>query len=165
MRLASLFLLANSILASCGKTVADSDSYPEHVGDIVISESDDFKACDEKRILQYYNFVKGVQYRGDKPALLNHFSNVSTFDTNDTGYLTIRFVVNCKGETGRFRVEGMNSSYESREFSSACTTELLTRTQQLDGWLIGTNEEGEAFDYYQYLTFKLEAGKILEILP
>ena len=42
--------------------------------------------------------------------------------------------------------------------------QLLNITKSLDGWVIGKHE-GKAYDYYQYLTFKIEDGELIEILP
>ena len=78
--------------------------------------------------------------------------------------MTIRFIVNCQGQTGRFRVQGMSYKYNEKTFNKNLTSQLLSLTKQLDGWIIGENG-GKKFDYYQYLTFKIEKGKLIEIMP
>ncbi|MEQ9304056.1 MAG: hypothetical protein RJQ14_09090 [Marinoscillum sp.] len=41
---------------------------------------------------------------------------------------------------------------------------MLAIIESLDGWEI-LSGGGNAFDYCQYLTFKIEDGKISEIMP
>jgi|SRR6478609_10982791 len=144
--------------------------YPDHVGDIAFDAKFDdptFKICSEHSVHhQYYNFGKGVQYKGEKPAIEKHFKEVySNKMQGETGYITIRFVVNCDGKTGRFRVQEMNNNYESKIFNKSLVARLLTLTKQLNGWIIGIDSNNKKVDYYQYLTFKIENGKLLEILP
>lgn len=123
-----------------------------------------FTVCDEKWIFEYYNFQKGFQFEGEKIALINYFQTNYKVLANDTGYFTVRFVVNCKGETGRFRTEAMNFSYQPIEMNEATTHQLLKLCQEVKGWGIGVYQEKER-DYYQYLTFKIENGHLTEILP
>lgn len=78
--------------------------------------------------------------------------------------IRIRFIVNCEGKTGRFRVIGMNKNYQEKTFDKAITDQLLEITQHLDGWQLLPNAE-EPRDYYQYLLFKMNKGTIVEILP
>ena len=58
----------------------------------------------------------------------------------------------------------MNSDFEEWSFDKKLVDELLTLTKTLDGWVVG-EYEGQVFDYYQYLTFKIENGKLIEIMP
>ena len=153
---------------SCGQKQKTETEYPLQVGDIYSdAEVDDptFKLCDETRVLQYYN-LNGMQYRGEKPALNEpFFKRGSTLGKpSDTGYVTIRFIINCEGKTGRFRLTGMDQNYQEKEFSNSLTTQLLNLTKHLDGWEPAVYN-GKKYDYYQYLTFKVEGGNLLEILP
>ncbi|HEY5825628.1 MAG TPA: hypothetical protein VIT44_14740, partial [Cyclobacteriaceae bacterium] len=109
-------LLRFAFLLTLQLSFAQSKSpskYPDHVGDIAFDaklDDPEFRICAEHSVyLQYYNFGKGVQYKGEKPAIEEHFKEVySNKMPSETGYITIRFVVNCAGKTGRFRVQEMN---------------------------------------------------------
>jgi hypothetical protein len=143
------------------------NDYPANVGDIAFDpavDDDAFTLCDENMVRQYYNFGKGLQYKGEKAAIDDHFNGKVSGDPWDNGFLTIRFIVNCKGQTGRFRVEGMGNDYEVKEFSEGLTNELLSLTRSMDGWIVA-HFDGARLDYYQYLTFKLEEGRLIEIMP
>jgi hypothetical protein len=104
-------------------------------------------------------------YHGEKPAIVKAFDEIDlpVIDQND-GYVTIRFLVNCKAETGRFRLEQVNFDYQDKIFEGELVTQLLEKTKQLDGWLPGVRE-GLRCDYYKYLTFKIINNQIVDILP
>jgi hypothetical protein len=147
----------------------NSTTYPLQVGDIYFDpklDDPNFKLCDENRMAQYYSFGKGLQYKGEKIKINEHFKVGLKVNEqrNVTGFLTIRFIVNCEGKIGRFRVEGMDNEYSQKTFSEGLTNQLMSLTKKLDGWIIGEHD-GKAYDYYQYLTFKIENGILIEIMP
>ncbi len=160
------FFLLFSFFA-CSPSSHHETNYPEDVGDIAFdSKTDDpsFKTCHE-RVYQYYNFGKGFEYKGEKPALEEHFKKLKQTEyKGDDGYITIRFIVNCEGKTGRFRIQEMSTDYTERSFNKELVTRCLELTKQLDGWII-KEHNSQQMDYYQYLTFKIEEGRLTEILP
>jgi lysyl-tRNA synthetase class I len=81
-----------------------------------------------------------------------------------SGYIRIRFIVNCNGETGRFRVIQANEQYQEQAFDESITNQLLTIVKSLDGWNTQKGKENPE-DYYQYLVFKMKNGEIIEIMP
>ncbi|TDN36793.1 hypothetical protein A8B98_07320 [Hymenobacter sp. UV11] len=90
--------------------------------------------------------------------------------TTDSGYLTIRFLVNCHGQTDRFRVFQVNSTYQPTQFSAVLVAELLRRTRALAGWQPGYYSgqgalHGQVLDSYYHLVFKISHGRIVDILP
>lgn len=142
--------------------------YPNQVGDIQADASLDdpnFTVCQDSNIPQYYSLRGG--YAGEKPAIDRYFRQYFRKQkawSTENGYLTIRFVVNCKGKTGRFRVQEMGIDYQAKKFPPALREHLLQLTRQMDGWLPGQYENRE-LDYYQYLCFTLKNGDILRITP
>jgi hypothetical protein len=155
MRQVILICILLTTLYSCGQTQEKKVNYPLQVGDIYFnSKIDDpnFKLCDEDRVFQYYNFGKGLLYKGEKIKLNEHFRDaLKTKEQKDeSGFLTIRFIVNCQGETGRYRVQGMDNDYKEKTFNENLTTQLLNLTKQLDDWIVG-EYEGKVYDYYQYM--------------
>lgn len=148
---------------------ANEKNYLRQVGDIPFDPQVDdpaFRVCNENTARQYYNFGKGLMYRGEKAELKRFFQK--NFRTQkgkkESGYITIRFIVNCEGKTGRFRVMEIDRDFQVKHFSKGLVSKLSGLVAQLDGWIIG-EQDGKAFDYYQYLTFKIEDGAITEILP
>ena len=139
------------------------------VGDIEHDSQVDttaFKLCNgDKKVLQYFNFGVGLQYNGEKKAIKDQFfDNYKPVDTNQSGWIRIRFIVNCEGETGRFRVIGADMNYQQLDFDMRITNQLMAITKRLQDWRVLSLEQ-DPLDYYQYLIFKIDKGKIVEILP
>ncbi|WP_378179378.1 hypothetical protein [Chryseobacterium zhengzhouense] len=144
--------------------------YPAHVGNIEFDQNIDdpnFKRCilDDRYAYQYYNDSKGFQYKGEKLAIIEKLnkSNILS-DKNSNGYITVKFLVNCQGKTGLFRVQQINNDYQEVDLDNQLKDKLLTFTKSLDGWM-SKEIDGKKIDYYQYVTYKIVDGKISEILP
>jgi hypothetical protein len=78
------------------------------------------------------------------------------------GDITVRFLVNCEGKTGLFRVRQMNTGLTEPDKKTG--RKALRFTKSLEGW-IPKEIKGFKADYYQYLTYKIEDGKVSEVLP
>ncbi|UQB67709.1 hypothetical protein [Epilithonimonas zeae] len=163
-----LFLLPVFFSCQSGKSVT---IYPNKVGNIVFDkniDSPDFKRCMDKDYgIQYYsvNDSNGLLYKGEKFAIIQELEKLNLSSSKKTnGYITIRFVVNCEGKTGFFRVQQMNDNYLEENWDKDFSVKLLNFTKSLNGW-IAKESRGTKLDYYQYLTYKITDGKVSEILP
>lgn len=160
-------------LISCAQ---ESNSFkneypPRHIGDIEFDpklDNPDFKLCNEEKIYQYFNIGQSILYNGEKIALEKEFFEKykPEIAKSESGLVRIRFIVNCKGETGRFRILGADENYKEKEFDKSITSQLLQITKELNNWgRLFDQEKQEGWDYYQYLIFKIEDGQIVKILP
>jgi len=154
---------------SINKPVHMDDEYERWVGDIEpdsLLDSPDFRPCfGNDSIYQYFNFSKGLKYKGEKSALIKFIKDrYVPVNSKKTGYVRIRFIVNCEGKTGRFRVFESDENGKMAVMDEKVVSQLLNITEQLDGWGHQPNLKN-ARDYYQYLIFKIVKGKIHEILP
>lgn len=164
------FLLFICLFHSCQWRWNSADF--NNVGDIAFDKNIDdpnFKICDSTQLYQYYTREfegSNAKYRGEKPAIEKYFREGYQFPKTigETGFLTIRFIVNCNGKSGRFRVQGMNRKYELKAFNSILTQQLIQLTKELDGW-IPIQKNNKTYDFYQYFTFELEQGQIKNIMP
>jgi hypothetical protein len=163
------FLFIFILFASCSNKTLPISSYPKNIGDIDFDpkmDNKNFQICNEAHIFQYFNNSEGLQYEGEKLAIEKAFAN--QYDVKivrkESGLVRIRFVVNCKGETDRFRVIAMNENYEPYNFDPRLTQQLLAITKRLKGWQPKTYNNAPT-DYYQYLIFKIKDAEIIEILP
>jgi hypothetical protein len=143
--------------------------YPKYVGDIEFNtetDNKDFELCNSKHIYQYFNNGNGLEYEGEKLALVKEFAEKykSEIINNESGLIRINFVVNCKGNTDRFRLISMSENYEKKVFVKSITEQLMSISKNLKGWKGKKNGESE-INYYQYLIFKIENGQLKEILP
>lgn len=169
MRLLYLLFLSVFLFPTCQtRRELPTGDYPANVGDIAPDAALDdtlFKVCRENYVPQYYSVKSG--FDGEKPAIAAWFRE--NFVKNrkhdrEAGYITIRFMVNCRGETGRFRVQEAGPDLQPKRFPADLTGQLLRLTKALKGWQPG-EYNGLKTDYYQYLTFKIAGGDIAAILP
>lgn len=163
---ALMFLIIINGIHSC-KSVSQS-IYPEHTGDIDFDpqlDKKDFYLCNDKRIVQYYS-VK-TDYLGERKEIYKQFQTKYQYDpkhSNESGYMTIRFIVNCKGETDRFRVYEIDEHYALKHFPVPLKDQLLNIAKSLNHWIPGKSE-GVVYDSYYRITIKLVNGKIESIKP
>lgn len=156
------------LLYGCTFAQQQSPDLVNVVGEIFHDETVDdqgFKLChNQTSIIQYYAFDEKT-FEGEKSAIDEHFfQHYRPVNNNESGLVRIRFVVNCEGNTGRFRMLSMGTNYERMTFSREITDQLMSLTKDLDGWKPMEARETKR-DYYQYLIFKIRAGALIEIMP
>ena len=166
MRIRYCCFLLPLFLWSTASVHAQTSHLVYHIPEDPKTDDPSFKPCNEQWINPYYGVKTG--YRGDKTALVKHF-NVQYRKPNNklskqSGYITIRFIVNCKGKTGRFRLQQFDREYNITSYPQEIVSQLLNLTRQLNGWVPG-QYNGESMDSYYYLCFKIKEGEIAEILP
>ena len=166
------FLFILSILTGCKseKKVEGKNGYLRWVGDIEQNDQidePDFKVCNgDYKILQYFNLGEGPVYDGEKLKILNTFNSKykPISDRNENGLIRVRFIVNCKGKAGRFRILQSDYSYQEKKFDKDIISQLLIITKGIENWKIFQKNKVPV-DYYMYLIFKIRDGQLTEILP
>lgn len=143
--------------------------YLSHIGDtefLADTDGEGFQPCHPDLAIQYYNLGHTTGFAAEKPAIDRYFRQKYKVPAlqGESGYFTVRFLVNCEGKSGWFRTEGMDFDYQPKEFNPGIANQLLKLSKELEGWKVAVHEE-EKYDYYQYLTFKIENGQLIEILP
>ncbi|WP_405202969.1 hypothetical protein [Dokdonia sp. LLG6352-1] len=151
-----------------GKYDIDEAKYPHAVGYINQSKAlynNTYELCDEDAIYDIHSPRHLKVFKNSKKSFRENVS--SNFDSSlysDSGYVTFRFIVNCKGEPGWFNIYQTNLNYEEIALNESLVSDLLDFTKNPDNWnvrVIGT----KTVDYYMYVTYRIENGKITEILP
>lgn len=164
-------LLFFVLTISCQNTedLIKANKYPRMIGDLAkdtIIDDAKFTLChQEKFATQYYAF-EDKPYIDEKSELLAIYHNKYDASTvkKESGLIRIRFIINCKGETGRFRIISSDYNYKEITFDRNITKQLLNITKNLKGWQV-FERKGKPRDYYYYLIFKMDKGVITEILP
>jgi hypothetical protein len=131
-----------SILSSCQleKKAQEKKEYLRNVGDIEYNDKIDeidFKVCNgDDIILQYFNLGKGPVYSGEKSKILNVFKSKykPLINKDQNGLIRIRFVVNCEGKSGRFRVLQSDFNYQAIEFDKRIVNQLTDITKGIENW-------------------------------
>ncbi|KPM33411.1 Hypothetical protein I595_314 [Croceitalea dokdonensis DOKDO 023] len=139
-----------------------------NVGDINFdSQIDDptFEVCDENRVFQYYSV--GTSYIGERKAMreeiFNNIKDINLSFEGKGGYLTFRFLVNCKGKTDRFRFKSVNADLQKNEFPLSDIKMLEKVVRGLKKWMPGVLNDGTPVDSYYQINFKIENGHITDI--
>lgn len=161
-----------SILSNCQseKKIEGKQEYLRWIGDIEQNDQIDklgFKVCNgNDGILQYFNLGEGPVYSGEKSTILNAFKSryKPLIDKDQNGLIRIRFVVNCEGKSGRFRVLQSDYNYQEIQFDERIVTQLADITKGIEKWEVLYRSEVPV-DYYMYLIFKITNGQLTEILP
>lgn len=168
MRFSILTLILIACIG-CGKSEqskAIQNRYSHDIGDIIFdknSDKKDFHICDSTNIS---TSRRGLAY--DKPngsverACMQKFQYSSQF-ASFSGFVTIRFIVNCQYETDRFRVETMNFDFSKKECPVELTGHLLQIVSALDRWQ-PSFPRYDGLDHAKYLNFKIEKGRIVNVL-
>jgi hypothetical protein len=153
------FALVAILLSQCKSTTRE---YPQKVGEIVFDPKLDdanFFICNEGFIPEGYQV--STSYKGEAWAILTQLK--AGFQYNDSfigsGYVTIRFVVNCKGEAGRYRILQVDENYQPTEFSQPLLHHLLSLTKGLTQWNAGKYRD-QPRDSYEHVIFKIERGQL-----
>lgn len=117
-------------------------------------------------IYQYYVDGKSIHYLDGKSGIWKIINeNLDTTKLfEESGYLTFRFIINCEGRAGRHVTEEADLDFQPKQFSQETKDHFYSILQKMDNWF-PTEYEGERVDAYSYLTFKLEDGELIEILP
>ncbi|MCF6295796.1 MAG: hypothetical protein L3J25_08915 [Flavobacteriaceae bacterium] len=159
----NLFLLISFLLALSLTTWIYYQT-TNRVGDIVFDKSIDnatFKTCYDYKTPQYYQV--GTNYQDGSKAIKKELSDtIENLTFEDSGYITFRFIINCNGEVGRFRVKTINSDLQENNFNNQKIKILQKSIESLKKWNPGMWKD-KAFDSYFVLNFKVEKGKITDI--
>lgn len=124
----------------------------------------DFIVCNEDNIFQYYNPQKATYSKGKYGIRKFILSNYKNKSYTDSGYLNIRFIINCKGEAGRYTIHQNNLDLQSKTFNNDLKNQLFNLTTQLKQWNPNFIQD-EYRDSYMYISYRIENGEITEILP
>lgn len=140
----------------------------EKVGYISFNEktdNPDFYLCDEKNIFEYYqvnpSYKEGLKSIQD--YFKNHLAALNKLVEID-GYFTMRFIINCKGNTDRFRGSFVDENFKKSKVNSDFESKIISLVKKMGEWNPGYFE-GSYFDSYKHIIFKIKNGKIKEIYP
>ncbi|MEM7486264.1 MAG: hypothetical protein AAF348_13745 [Bacteroidota bacterium] len=150
-----------------GKFPVDEQKYSHNVEYINPDEArlnDGFKLCNERRIAQYYNPEKATYSKGKNRLRAFIMKNYVNKGYQDSGYLNIRFVINCHGKAGRYIMHENDLDLNPKKLDQDMVEQLFQLTTQLKEWNPNFIRE-EFYDSYMYLSYRIENGEIIEILP
>ncbi len=144
----------------------NNQKYPHHIGYLDPSNPDmdkEFRRCNPD-VLPYGFYSSAFKYAFKnnptqfKESIIPRFNKESTF--SDSGFLGIRFLIDCKGNIGDYEINELNLDYKKTDFEKDMVDGLLHLCLNKEHWKGSKN-----VDTYMYLILKIENGQILEIIP
>lgn len=131
-------------------------------------KNDGFILCGDQQTYPYY--YPELQYEGGFWEIKNHYHTKYHEKEyvnleNNSGIVTIQFVVNCEGKTGRYVTQSCDLNYSEIQVNSVIVNHLLDLTTELNNWIVAKDETNTKVNSHAFLSFRLENGKITEILP
>lgn len=158
-----LFCFYSILLISCGKTTESTNSYLPDIGDTIFNPAIDratFEFCDSSNVLHKRAYVK---YAGGTRAFEEDIIKMFKFKPEYevfTGYFIVRFAVNCKNESGRYRWEIVDENFEETTCPKNLENHILSILKDLKKWQHPIYR-GNSYDGYTYKVIKIESGKII----
>jgi hypothetical protein len=164
-----LLFLLTLVLISCRDNHTDQEpiqKYSAQMGEIP-SDADlddpDFFLCSDSGMV---HSRIALSYEGGLSQLdAECFEVLALSEERYTydGLVLVRFIVNCKKTTGRFRFQTLDESFAHQECPAALQEEIKACVAKLDKWIF-IREENREKDHSKYLNFKFDNGKLLSII-
>lgn len=122
-----------------------------------------FIICDSTSISSGRN---RLQYIGGKNNLINDI--ISNYKYNQkfksyTGYIVIRFLVNCEGNSGRYRADPLHLDFSPQKATADLLDYSIEIIKSLDHWKKSSPENNKK-EYSKYINLKIENGQIQHVL-
>jgi len=115
----------------------------------------------------YYYSVRGKYLKSSFTLLkdVNTFLLIKHAAYTGNGYITFRFVVDCQGKMlPKVRVMQTDEKYRLFHFDKSLVEELYSYLLTLKDWKIAKHDSSSV-SYMSYLSFKINNGKIINIIP
>ena len=143
-------------------------------GDYKFDSIERLKLCEPAYVFEYYYFhfqgegMKDPDIKNTKSSyqILNELKAVfkKPENFNQSGFLTVRFVVNCKLETCCFHTYEMDENYQPMAFDEGVKTQLINFVKNLNGWK-PVEYKGTPTNYFYYLNFVIKNGEFKRVSP
>ncbi len=144
-----------------------SQNYKLPEGDFMDTTLPSFTSpCHDKNVL-YYQI--GAKYPESSLSILKNAqaftSNYHNFSGN--GYITFLFIIDCKGKIApRIQVLQTDENYKKYYFEKDFVTLLYAFLKTMDKWKIARiNNREVPLAYHTFITFKIQNGKVVNIIP
>jgi hypothetical protein len=145
-------------------TICLSQKKYEEPGSIPIDSAIYERLCIDRGITEFYSL--NAKHPKSSYQILDEARQFykKPEKSGQSGFLTVRLIVNCRGEASAFQLYQIDENYKNRPFDATISSQLLDFVKKLGGWKIGTYE-GKTYNYYTYLCFKIKNGNLETVAP
>ena len=163
-----LLILIIGLKTFSQNTVPQHLNVKEKIGWIPFDKSLDdsnFKVCDELNIEEYYqvNPSYGEGMPGIRKYISAHKQILESLCEKD-GYVIVRFVINCQGQTDRYRTKFMSLNYtDENTVNAELQKKIIQLTRNMGNWTPG-KYDGKTYDCYQHLKFLFKNSQLVDVL-
>lgn len=169
MRLEILYMVLCVLAISCSPRKTPNkptDQYSHDIGDILFNadlDDPNFQICDSTNIsTSRRGLIYLVENGSVERAIKKKFVFKTAFQSFD-GFVTIRFIVNCRSESDRFRAESMDYYFSEKKCPEELEDHLLQIVSELNEWTHSSPQHA-TLDHAKYLNIKIKGGRIENVL-
>ena len=145
----------------------DDYNYKDQIGYLSPKNEDwskNYERCSTGLPIGFYSSPAPFIFKENKGKFRKFITeNFNDNQFKDSGLLNLRFLINCHGEIGDVEVNELNFDFERIDLDDALVHHLKELSFRKEHWNYTIREEPS--DYYMYLIYRLENGKVVEILP
>src|SRR5688572_11967785 len=163
-----LIILVIRLKTFSQNTVPQHLNVKEKIGWIPFDKSLDnsnFKVCDELNIEEYYQV--NPSYGEGMPSIRKYISahkQLLEALCEKDGYVIVRFVINCQGQTDRYRTKFMSLNYtDENTVNAELQKKIIQLTRNMGNWNPG-KYDGKTYDCYQHLKFLFKNSQLVDVL-
>ena len=141
-------------------------AFGQNVGDIsfdATKDNPDFKLCNPSAVWQGY-WLKTKMDETTQAVEQEFKGRFQTKDEwkNESGLIRIRFVVNCQGQSDRFRLLELDFDLNEKKFSESLRAHLLTVAKGIQWPARRANQQ--TMDYYHHFSIRITNGQLTDII-
>lgn len=126
--------------------------------------TEDFKKCSDTLPIGFYHSAAPHVYKGSKRTFVKYIQeNYKNQGFSDSGFLNLRFLINCRGDIGDMEVNELDNDFLPSDLNDAMVEQLINLSVNEQNWRLPNIDK--PYDVYMYLIYKIENGDITEILP
>ena len=123
----------------------------------------DYLVCDSTQIASGRN---RIQYEGGtkmlKKNILSNYISKREYKSF-SGFVVIRFLVNCQGKSGRYRAQALNLDFSTTSAPFDLLTTSLNLVKSFDHWNKSSQKEITS-EYLKFINLRFKNGEIEHLL-
>lgn len=82
---------------------------------------------------------------------------------NESGIIRVRFLVNCQGQSDRYRLLELDFDLKEKKFSESLRAHVMSVAKQIQ-WPARRNNHQEIVDYYHHFTLRITNGQLSDVV-
>lgn len=165
----SIFLFATGVYLGKLMKEKDKNNPKTHRVGFIFPDKENVVTLDtakthwQKKLIGVFAGSYPQIYKGSKYQFRQNLLDAYNADKyKDNGYFNLRFYISNVGKVWLYEVNEMDFNFNPTQFSPGLKEELIALSLKKDNWNPFSEED---LNYYMHLTYRIENGKITEIIP